>query len=73
MLRSTYFNDSSTTLQLLIDAVDKNKVNAISNNEITILLISFTFKKSTRTSYPTFGSKKIFNLLQHTFTQAPIL
>ena len=42
------------------------------DNEMGILLISFTSKKLTRVSYLTSCTKKAFNHLWFMFTQAPI-
>ena len=71
MLRITNLTGSSTILQLLINASDKNKDDGSENdgNKTRILSISFmSNKKSTELGYLTFSIKKAFNLLRHVFT-----
>ena len=66
MLKIINLTDLSTILQLLINAMNEDKVNGveISGNKIRILSIfSTSNKKSILASYLTLGTEKVFKSL----------
>lgn len=56
-----------TTLKLLINIINKNKVNGRDNNKLKNLPTFSTLKKLIKAEYLIFDLEKNFNLLQNTF------